>query len=175
MTWTELVSASAEDAYRVTDGLMSLVSDRDLDWKPQTGTNWMTTGQLLMHLTNACGFCCQGFVTGDWGMPEGKDAAEMPEDEMLPPAEKLPRVASVAEARRLLAADREIMRRMLAEAGEERLENERSAPPWEPGMERRLGEHLLDMVMHLNQHKGQLFYYLKLQGKNVNTMHLWRG
>jgi hypothetical protein len=29
------------------------------------------------------------------------------------------------------------------------------------------------MVGHLNQHKGQLFYYLKLQGKDVNTMHLW--
>jgi len=32
---------------------------------------------------------------------------------------------------------------------------------------------LHEMVNHLNQHKGQLFYYLKLQGKAVNTMHLW--
>jgi hypothetical protein len=29
------------------------------------------------------------------------------------------------------------------------------------------------MVGHLAQHKGQLFYYLKLQGKPVNTAHLW--
>lgn len=173
MTWTDLVTDAAEDAYRVTDNLMALVADRDLAWRPQSGKNWMTTGQLLMHLTNACGFCCQGFVTGDWGMPEGANPAEMPADEMLPPAEKLPTVASVAEARRLLAADRELARRMIREAGEQRLENERSAAPWEPGQERRLGEQLLGMVMHLNQHKGQLFYYLKLQGKDVGTMHLW--
>jgi hypothetical protein len=29
------------------------------------------------------------------------------------------------------------------------------------------------MIQHLAQHKGQLFYYLKLQGKPVNTAHLW--
>jgi hypothetical protein len=28
-------------------------------------------------------------------------------------------------------------------------------------------------IHHLQQHKGQLFYYLKLQGKPVNTEHLW--
>ena len=29
------------------------------------------------------------------------------------------------------------------------------------------------MAEHLAQHKAQLFYYLKLQGKDVNTMHLY--
>jgi hypothetical protein len=29
------------------------------------------------------------------------------------------------------------------------------------------------MLGHLTQHKGQLFYYLKLQGKPVNTGDLW--
>jgi hypothetical protein len=29
------------------------------------------------------------------------------------------------------------------------------------------------MVTHLDVHKSQLFYYLKLQGKPVNTAHLW--
>ena len=37
----------------------------------------------------------------------------------------------------------------------------------------RLGHRLLGMIGHLTQHKAQLFYYLKLQGKPVNTMHLW--
>jgi len=36
-----------------------------------------------------------------------------------------------------------------------------------------LGWHLLQMVRHLDQHKGQLFYYLKLQGEPVNTADLW--
>jgi hypothetical protein len=36
-----------------------------------------------------------------------------------------------------------------------------------------LGQRLLQMVAHLAQHKAQLFYYLKLQGKPVHTGHLW--
>ncbi|MDE0394080.1 MAG: hypothetical protein OYK82_04805, partial [Gammaproteobacteria bacterium] len=38
-----------------------------------------------------------------------------------------------------------------------------------------LFQHCNGMIWHLAQHKGQLFYYLKLQGKPVNTMHLWMG
>jgi hypothetical protein len=29
------------------------------------------------------------------------------------------------------------------------------------------------MSVHLNQHKGQLFYYLKLMGEDVKTEDLW--
>ena len=29
------------------------------------------------------------------------------------------------------------------------------------------------MIAHLAQHKGQLFYYLKLMGKDVKTDDLW--
>lgn len=36
----------------------------------------------------------------------------------------------------------------------------------------RLGVRLMQTVGHLTQHKSQLFYYLKLQGRPVNTMHL---
>ncbi|MBN2443156.1 MAG: hypothetical protein JXJ04_17480 [Spirochaetales bacterium] len=36
-----------------------------------------------------------------------------------------------------------------------------------------LGYRLLQMVDHLKQHKSQLFSYLKLQGKPVNTGDLW--
>jgi len=36
-----------------------------------------------------------------------------------------------------------------------------------------LGHRLLGMVGHLELHKAQLFYYLKLQGKPVNTMHMY--
>ena len=35
------------------------------------------------------------------------------------------------------------------------------------------GQELLEMVAHLNSHKHQLFYYLKLQGKPVGTADLW--
>jgi len=36
-----------------------------------------------------------------------------------------------------------------------------------------LGHRLLHMVDHLALHKAQLYYYLKLQGKSVNTDTLW--
>jgi len=174
MKWTDLLTTSIDETYRVTDSLMTMVDDAELDWKPATGKNWMTTGQLLMHLTTACGFCCQGFVTGDWGMPEGVQMQDLPPEQMMPPAEALPAVGSVAEARELLAADRELAHRMVRQAGEERLETEQTRAPWDPeGTECALGSHLLGMVQHLATHKAQLFYYLKLQGKDVNTWHLW--
>jgi hypothetical protein len=174
MTWTDLLAGAIGEAYRATDGLMALVDDHDLAWKPATGKNWMTTGQLLHHLTNACGFCCQGFATGEWGLPAGADMRDLPPEQMLPPAESLPAVASVAEARRLLAADRVLALRIVEDAGEDRLDGELVAAPWDPAdMERRLGEQMLGMVGHLQTHKAQLFYYLKLQGKDVNTMHLY--
>jgi len=174
MNWTELLTAAVEENYPVVDALMSQVADGELDWKPATGENWMTTGQLLMHLTSSCGACFKGFVTGDWGMPEGMKMEDLPKDEMLPPAEALPTAESAARARELLAADKRIAVDMLAQAGEERLESEMLAAPWNPThTEITLGRHLLGMVIHLQSHKSQLFYYLKLQGKDMNTMTLW--
>lgn len=38
-----------------------------------------------------------------------------------------------------------------------------------------LFQQISHMIGHLGQHKGQLFYYLKLQGKDVNTMTLYAG
>ena len=110
LTWTDLLTRAIEETYPVADNLMSMVADDELDWKPATGQNWMTTGQLLMHITNACGLCCQGFVTGDWGMPEGVSYEDIPPEETLPEAETMPTVQSVAEARRLIAPDLHITR-----------------------------------------------------------------
>jgi hypothetical protein len=173
MKWSDLIRSGIEDNYRAADNLMALVKDEDLAWKPATGKNWMTTGQLLQHLTEACGMCCKGFVTGDWGMPEGMDMADMPADSMLPPAEKLPTVTSVADARKKLAADKVLALAMVAQAGDANLEGQLTTAPWQPEVAKPLGQLLNEMVGHLNQHKGQLFYYLKLMGRDVNTGHLW--
>lgn len=173
MNWTDLLTDGIAQAYPATDALMAKVTDAELAWKPATGENWMTVGQLLMHLTSACGFCCRGFVTGDWGLPDGADLSDASQDEMLPPAAKLPAVASVAEARRMLAADRELALQMIAQAGESALEERVLAAPWDPSHPKPLGVHLLGMVMHLNAHKAQLFYYLKLMGRPVHTGDLW--
>ena len=63
---------------------------------------------------------------------------------------------------------------MVAQAGEANLEGQITTAPWEPDAPKnRWAMHLFGMVVHLNQHKGQLFYYLKLMGRDVNTGHLW--
>jgi uncharacterized damage-inducible protein DinB len=170
--WKELLERELEYNYKVTEDLLDLVKDSELNWKPSSGLNWMTMGQLLHHLTNACGACFKGFVTGDWGMPEGMDVENLTPEQMLPPAEAMPSVKSVAEVKILLAEDRKTALQILSECNEEKLANETASAPWDP-REMILGHRLLQMVNHLTQHKSQLFYYLKLQGKPVNTGNLW--
>ena len=167
MNWTKLLEAEVETTYAATDGLMKLAAKLPLDWKPATGSNWMTTGQLLHHCTNACGHCCRGFMTGDWGMP--KDATM---EDMLPTAERMPTVKSATEARKLLAADKKVALAMITKAGEKALATKMVGAPWNPE-KRELGRQFLHMVMHLASHKSQLFYYVKLQGAPVHTGHLW--
>ena len=173
MKWTELLPSQMEETYTVTDNLMAMLKDEELTWKPATGDNWMTVGQLLMHLTTACGMCCRGFVTGDWGLPEGASFDDIPKEEMMPSADNLPTVESVAQAREALAADKVTALAMVARAGEDTLDSRTLEAPWEKGVPKILGIHMLEMVNHLGTHKAQLFYYLKLMGRPVDTMSLW--
>ena len=173
MNWKQLLHDELEYLYAVTDGLIAKVDDEALDWKPATGENWMTTGQLLMHIAAGNGPGFRGFITGDWGLPEGMSFEEMDPDDMLPQAEELPTVGSVAQARELLAEDRALAFEILDGVSEEDLAGRELAAPWNPGETFALGRHLLHSIRHTLQHKGQLFYYLKLQGKPVQTSHLW--
>lgn len=168
MNWMELLQTEIESAYRATEKMAALVEAKDLAWKPATGSNWMTTGQLLKHLTGSCGHGFRGCITGDWGIPKGVDVKDLKPAEMLPPAEKLPTVASVAEAQELFRKDHQIVLEVLATCTEEKLAQTPTPFPWDP-RPLMLGYRLLQMLDHLKQHKAQLFYYLKLQGKAVNT------
>jgi uncharacterized damage-inducible protein DinB len=175
MTLQDVLTQEAEATYAVTRQLFRRVSDADLGWKPAShGVEWMTTGQLLMHCAaDACGKSVQAFVTGDWGPVAGgagEDAAEAAAH--LPAASALPAVESVEEALALLEEDRTLALRWIAAAGEERLMGARQAAPW-GGAPLTLFQHLLHMIAHLAQHKGQLFYYLKLMGRDVRTPDLW--
>jgi uncharacterized damage-inducible protein DinB len=173
MSWKELLKREIEQNYQVADALMDLVDDKDLRWKPPTGTNWMTTGQLLRHITDACGSAFRGFVTNDWGPAlGGADPSQLSPEDMLPSAEKMPAVSSVREAKQLLREDKKVALAMLEKTTEQDLAERPAPAPWDQSR-MILGHRLLQMVDHLNQHKGQLFYYLKLQGKPVDTGHLW--
>ncbi len=126
-----------------TARLLDKVDPESLDWKPKSGSSRMTVGQLLRHLTEVSGAACRAFVTGDRGLPPGE------------------------------LEDKAHALRVIEQAGENDLANKELAAPWVPGVEYALGRHLLQMVQHLDRHKSQLFYYLKLQCKAVNTADLW--
>jgi uncharacterized damage-inducible protein DinB len=175
MTLTDVLLQEAEATYIITKKLFHRVADSELSWTPAMGTNWMTVGQLLMHCANfGCGKAVQGFVKGDWGLPEGTEPENLGRKHHVPPADMLPSVESVEHALALLARDRNLTLTCIAEAGEARLSVEAVAAPW-GGPEVTLFQQLLHMIAHLAQHKGQLFYYLKLMGKDLSTIDLWGG
>jgi hypothetical protein len=172
MALVEILRQEADSMYGVTEALFKLVEPGMLGWKPATGQNWMTVGQLVMHCTNSCGMGIKGFVTGDWGLPEGVRFEDMKPEAMLPPASTMPSVESVEQAVHLLAEDKALALRQLCSVDEAKLLTDRCPAPW-GGPPVTLFQHLYNMVGHLGQHKGQLFYYLKLMGQDVNTSHLW--
>ena len=173
MNWTQLLKSELEATYSAAGKLFDKVDPDGLGWKPETGANWMTVGQLLKHISQACGANCRGFATGDWGLPPGVKFEDLPPEQMLPSAESMPAVGSVVEAKQLLEADQALAVEMIEQAGESDLAHRKVSAPWNPGVELPLGQHFLRMIQHLDLHKAQLFYYLKLQGKPVNTADLW--
>ena len=172
MTLSRILKQEAEGMYRATEGLFKKVED--LAWRPESGRNWMTTGQLMRHCTEACGFTIKGFIIDGWGVPAGEEGATGTSDGLLPSLDDLPDVSSVEEGLDRLADDQALCMKVLSEVTDERLLSERSRAPW-GGPEVTLFQHCNGMIWHLGQHKGQLFYYLKLQGMDVDTFDLWMG
>jgi uncharacterized damage-inducible protein DinB len=172
MNWKEYLQEEIEYEYAVADKVMALVDEDKLAWKPEGGSNWMTTGQLLKHLATCCGPTFKGFVTGDWGMPPDFDPKDMKPEDMLPPAETMPTTDSVAAARKELDNDKKLSLEMLAQISDDDLAKKPAPAPWDPRPV-ILGKRLMGMVQHIVQHKAQLYYYLKLQGKPVTTHDLY--
>jgi hypothetical protein len=171
MTLTRVLLDEAEGTYAVVERLVRRVADDELSWKPSEGHDWMTMGQLLMHLGSfGCGKAVRGFVKGEW---PGEARSDDPETHVPSPA-ALPTVSSVREALELLLEDRRVTLSCIAAAGESNLSARRITAPW-GGRELSLFQQLLEMLKHLAQHKGQLFYYLKLMGKTVDSRDLWGG
>jgi hypothetical protein len=169
----DILLKEAEQTYLIAEKLFHRVADNELSWKPATGKNWMTVGQLMMHCASfGCGKAIQGFVRGDWGLPEDAKFEDLGSEDHVPPASALPSVESVEQALRLLTEDRKLALTCIADANEGELLGDAFPAPW-GGPELPLFHHLLKMVAHLAQHKGQLFYYLKLMGKDVDTRDLW--
>lgn len=166
---TKGLAEYAEGVYHATAGLFDLVPEEKLDWRPSQENNWMTAGQLMLHLANATGICMKGFITGEWPeMPEPEGGG----DAMLPPAEALPTVTSVAEAKDKLEEDRKLTAALLDDLSEEDFRGRVVTPPWDPRPS-PLWKQLFMMVEHQISHKTTLFTYLKILGIDVNTGHLY--
>ncbi len=169
MTLTQVLLDEAEATYQVLEKLIRQVSDEELPWQPAEGRDWMSMGQLLLHCTSfGCGKAVRGFITGQW--PADVEQAEA--DAHVPAVADLAAVASVREALALLKEDHEVTLSCISAAGDSNLLTRRVVAPW-GGRELSLFEQLLAMIKHLAQHKGQLFYYLKLMGKRVDSHDLW--
>ena len=172
-TLKDVLLDEAKMTYAITEKLFQRVPDKDLSSKPTTGNNWMSMGQLLMHCSCfGCGKAIQGFVRGDWGIQEEGESKNTDAVQHIPPASELPSVESVKQALELLANDRCLALCCIEETKEAELLSKRIVAPW-GGPEVSLFQHLLLMIAHLNQHKGQLFYYLKLRGNDLSTSDLW--
>ena len=159
MNTTELLKARLAGALKASQGLVALVDADRLDWKPESGENWMTTGQLLAHLQSACGSVAQAFVTENFAP-------------LMVEMDEPPTATDLAAVQAALTADGELTLAMIDQAGETDLLERTTSAPWNP-QPRVLAEQIGECIDHLNTHKTQLFYYLKLQGKPVHTGHLW--
>ena len=155
-SFSDHLKSGVENAYRATEGLMKLADADKADWKPATGENWFTQGELLHHLTGSCGACCDAFANNSWDQMTGGKKSITPED-----------------ALQALAEDKKVALATIDAAGEEGLASKMVVAPWSPDAPMPLGIAVNMMIAHLEQHKAQLFYYLKLQGKPVSTPHFW--
>jgi uncharacterized damage-inducible protein DinB len=172
MKWKELLVDEITYSYSVTDHLMGFVRNDELDWKPDHGSNWMSMGQLLMHMSDACGSTFDGLINGSWDIREEFPADKLEPRQIFPPADLLPSIDSVATARKLLSEDRKLALKSLKHCSEEDLSGKYAPAPW-TRTPMILGQRLLHMIYHLNQHKGQLYYYLKLTGRSVSSCDLY--
>ena len=151
-----------ETIYRPTTKLISLAPADKLDWKPGAG-NYMNLGQLLHHVST----CPGGFVAAvNNAFPPGDAFQKFLQEDLR--NTKMPEIAGREvsrawdEAKAALTAvpPAEFQARMVA-------------VPWGPPMP--LWRTCLAMAEHWLNHKYQLFFYLKLLGKPVNTMTLYAG
>jgi hypothetical protein len=173
ITLKEVLLEDARATYLITEKLFHRVADSELLWRPTTGRDWMTVGQLLMHCANyGCGKAIRGFVRGDWDLPKGENFQDLGATQDVPAAAALPSVKSVEQALDLLERDRRLALSCIREVEETELLAKRIIAPW-GGPALSLFQQLVLMIAHLAQHKGQLFYYLKLMDKDLNTSDLW--
>ena len=152
----EIVLQSIQPAEK----LIGMVPADKLDWKP--GPTFMSTGQVLCHLSDGVGGGLETLVSGKWPPMEEMEAGMK--------LENMPS-CGVQEALSKLEKDKTILRATLDGISEDDFTNRVVSVPW--GWKAKFEIMSVSFLGHFNNHKMQLFTYLKLLGLPVNTESLY--
>jgi len=142
--------------------LIGMVPADKLDWKP--GPTFMSIGQVLFHLSDGLGGGLESVVSGKWPSMEEMEAGMK--------LENMPS-CRVQEALGKLEKDKTILRATLDGISEDAFTNRVVSVPW--GWKAKFEIISVAFLGHFNNHKMQLFTYLKLLGLPVNTETLYGG
>jgi hypothetical protein len=154
--FTQLVMES----FRPAEKLIGMVPADKLDWRP--GPTFLSTGQVLCHLSDGVGGGLEMLVNNKW--------PSMEEMESGMKLENMP-ACGVQEALSKMEKDKTILRKTLDGMSEEDFTNRVFSVPW--GWKAKMEIMSINFLGHFNNHKMQLFMYLKLLGLPVNTESLY--
>jgi hypothetical protein len=152
----EIVMNSIQPAEK----LIGMVPADKLNWKP--GPTFMSMGQVVCHLSEGLGGGFEMLLSGKWPPPEEMEAGM-----------KLENMAScgVQEALKRLDKDKKVLESALEGISEADFTNRVVSVPW--GWKGKVEVMGVSFLGHFNNHKMQLFTYLKLLGLPVNTETLY--
>ena len=140
--------------------LIGMVPADKLNWKP--GPTFMSTGQVICHLSDGVGGGLEMLVSGKWPSMEEMEAGMK--------LENMP-TCGVQEALTKLEKDKKTLRATLDALSEGDFTNRVVSVPW--GWKDKMEIISVAFLGHFNNHKMQLFTYLKLLGLPVNTETLY--
>ena len=150
------------ESFRPAEKLIGMVPADKLDWRP--GPTFLSTGQVLCHLSDGVGGGLEMLVNNKW--------PSMEEMESGMKLENMP-ACGVQEALSKMEKDKTILRKTLDGMSEEDFTNRVFSVPW--GWKAKMEIMSINFLGHFNNHKMQLFMYLKLLGLPVNTESLYGG
>lgn len=151
-----------EGYYKAARGLIKLTPGDKLDFKPMDGL--MTVAQVLKHLATCLGASLSMALNNSW--------PDVPEGEMLPPAEKMPKSNSVEEALKEIDGDWALLGQEFEKITDGEFNGNKINVPWMP-YPMTLLEYMMQAMEHLSNHRMQLFIWLKLSGEKLHTGHLY--
>ena len=140
--------------------LIGMVPADKLGWKP--GPTFMSIGQVVCHLSDGMGGGLEMLLSGKWPSMEEMDAGMK--------LENMPS-CGVQEALGKLEKDKAVLRATLDGISEDDFTNRVVSVPW--GWKAKFEITSVAFLGHFNNHKMQLFTYLKLLGLPVNTESLY--